>query len=306
MVRYLRRFGRLINLPNNFSVLDADDSKKAIKEALKTFDGAPMGITLKPEQCINEISRAKSREEDAQAFATRLRREQATDASSVAVRLAVAEVYFEYEAALERMNGLDFDDLLLKGCALLRQPGVVSNVLHVLVDEFQDTNTTQYTLMSLFAAATTSNLLAAPGLLPPGGWTSEDTQPVGLSIVGDPDQSIYAWRNAEVTNLEKMFGMFSGTRRVKLEENFRSTGAILEASLRVVEQGEAHARVSHALLTPVLQTQSASPRASTRRTPPACPSCSRRTPRPAPKRPLSRPKSSGWLRIPAGCWITTT
>lgn len=238
MVRYLRRYGRLIDLPNNFSVLDADDSKKAIKEALKTFDNAPMGITLKPEQCLNEISRAKSREEDAQAFAARLRREQRTEGSSVEVKLAIAEVYFEYESALQRMNGLDFDDLLLKGCQLLRQPGVVSNVLHVLVDEFQDTNTTQYTLMSLFAAATTPNLLAAPGLLPPGGWTADEAQPVGLSIVGDPDQSIYAWRNAEVTNLEKMFGTFAGTRRVKLEENFRSTGAILEASLRVVEQGE--------------------------------------------------------------------
>lgn len=101
----------------------------------------------------------------------------------------------------------------------------------------QDTNTIQYSIMTLFARATTGNLARSPGLLGPD-WAQDGPAPVGLSIVGDPDQAIYGWRNAEVTNLAKMRREFAGTYAVNLEENYRSTGAILEASLKIVEQDE--------------------------------------------------------------------
>lgn len=93
-------------------------------------------------------------------------------------------------------------------------PRVVARIQSVLIDEFQDTNTVQYDLVKLIAKASGS-----------------------LTIVGDPDQSIYGWRNAEVENLEKMQTEFQPCRQIFLEQNYRSTGAILGAALAVVRQG---------------------------------------------------------------------
>jgi DNA helicase-2/ATP-dependent DNA helicase PcrA len=114
-------------------------------------------------------------------------------------------VYAEYEEALRTSNLLDYDDLLLRCALLLRQhPECVSNIEAVLIDEFQDTNSVQK----------------------------------NVTIVGDPDQSIYGWRNAEIKNLERMEKRFPGTDVIHLEENYRSAGAILQSAQQVIEQDE--------------------------------------------------------------------
>lgn len=100
-----------------------------------------------------------------------------------------------------------------------KNPNCVKNVSHVLVDEFQDTNTIQYNIVKLMAASSGS-----------------------LSIVGDPDQSIYSWRSAEVENLAFMLKDFPRTHQVFLEENYRSTSSILAAALAVVQQGRERRR----------------------------------------------------------------
>lgn len=96
-----------------------------------------------------------------------------------------------------------------------KAPKIIAKCRHILVDEFQDTNTTQYELMKLFAQASG-----------------------GVTVVGDPDQSIYGWRAAEIENLQHMRRDFPGTEAVYLEENYRSTGSILAASLAIVSQDD--------------------------------------------------------------------
>jgi len=126
------------------------------------------------------------------------------------------QVFAEYESALTKANLLDYDDLLLRCVELLRQhPSCVSNVEAVLIDEFQDTNLVQFDLMRLFAAKRNR-----------------------ITIVGDPDQSIYGFRSAEVQNLIRMRKQYPDTLVVLLEENYRSSGAILLSALEVIQQDE--------------------------------------------------------------------
>ena len=125
-----------------------------------------------------------------------------------------AQLYEEYESALDRSNLLDYDDLLLRCVDLLEAyPKCVSNVEAVLIDEFQDTNVVQFKLMKLFA-----------------------NQRNRVTIVGDPDQSIYGFRYAESKNLERMRRQYPETLEILLEENYRSSGAILLSALEVIQQ----------------------------------------------------------------------
>ena len=127
-----------------------------------------------------------------------------------------AQVFAEYESALTKANLLDYDDLLLRCVDLLRQhPSCVSNVEAVLIDEFQDTNLVQFDLMRLFAV-----------------------ERKRVTIVGDPDQSIYGFRSAEIQNLTRMRKQYPDTLVVLLEENYRSSGAILLSALEVIQQDE--------------------------------------------------------------------
>lgn len=123
-------------------------------------------------------------------------------------------MYQDYEHALETSNLLDYDDLLLRCADLLRKhPQCVSNVSAVLVDEFQDTNRIQFELMSLFAVKNKC-----------------------ITVVGDPDQSIYGFRSAEIENLRRMQRLYKDTTVVLLEENYRSSGSILDCASVVIEQ----------------------------------------------------------------------
>ncbi|MCO5576835.1 hypothetical protein L7F22_030655 [Adiantum nelumboides] len=134
----------------------------------------------------------------------------------------IGHTYIEYETHLRDINSLDFDDLMMFGLRLFSEHGrVIANLRHVLVDEFQDTNIIQYDLMSCLAGRTGSR--------------------GSVSIVGDPDQSIYGWRSAEVGNLETMAKEFAAwtksgkVKRAFLEENYRSTGSILQVAKGVID-----------------------------------------------------------------------
>lgn len=126
----------------------------------------------------------------------------------------LVQVYHAYETALATSNLLDYDDLLLRCADLLRRhPECVSNVQAVLVDEFQDTNHIQYELMNLLASKNRR-----------------------ITVVGDPDQSIYGFRSAEVRNLARMQQLYKNTSVVLLEDNYRSSGSILSSAQDVIEQ----------------------------------------------------------------------
>ncbi|KAL9620233.1 MAG: hypothetical protein Q9160_005242 [Pyrenula sp. 1 TL-2023] len=144
-------------------------------------------------------------------------REPKSSHANSADRQEFEEIFDAYESELKISNRLDYDDLLLRCQQLLEEaPVCVSNVEAVLIDEFQDTNTVQYELMKLFAARHRR-----------------------ITIVGDPDQSIYGFRSAESKNLALMKAHYPETIAIILEENYRSCGAILRAAQNVIEQDTA-------------------------------------------------------------------
>ncbi|KAL9934839.1 hypothetical protein V8E36_006614 [Tilletia maclaganii] len=210
--RYLRRYGQKIGLSNSFTIADVDTVKKILKSLIQSETHAisAMGgeATMKPDAVLSEISKAKSKNISASDY-----RQSITPKCSP-FRKQIAHLYELYEEALQKITALDFDDLLLYGVRLMKNhPEAVKDVQHVLVDELQDIDTTQFQLMELLAQHCRA-----------------------VTTVGDPDQSIYGWRSAEVANFEKMVNNFKGTQRVCLEENFRSTGNIVDAALKVVQQ----------------------------------------------------------------------
>jgi DNA helicase-2/ATP-dependent DNA helicase PcrA len=168
----------------------------------RTIKRLKSSIEVKAAQ--SRISRHKAHGLSPDALADRAKAEE----------LELVDIYREYESALAASNLLDYDDLLLRCGDLLREhPQCVSNVQAVLVDEFQDTNIIQYELMNLFASKNRR-----------------------ITIVGDPDQSIYGFRSAEIQNLKRMQQRYTNTTVVLLEDNYRSAGSILNAAQEVIEQ----------------------------------------------------------------------
>ena len=201
-VQYLHQYGQHIGLPKDFGIADSADSKAILKRVIKKRD-----FSLEPPKALGRISAQKTRFVDSEKLAHEAKHVEQQE---------FAQVFAEYEAELKRSNLLDYDDLLLRCCLLMRtNPECVSNVQAVLIDEFQDTNNIQYDLMTLFAQK--RNV---------------------ITIVGDPDQSIYGFRNAEIKNLARMKQDWPDTLTINLEENYRSSGAILEAAQNVIEQDE--------------------------------------------------------------------
>ncbi|KAL7420030.1 ATP-dependent DNA helicase srs2 [Cryptotrichosporon argae] len=237
-VRYLRRYGNRIGLSNNFAIADADDCKKIMSALIKANPelAAASNDPLKESAVLSEISKAKAKGVTPELMAARATAEPGPSSLTI-----TAELYALYEATLGTAGALDFDDLLVYGLKLFKEhEDILESCFHVLVDEFQDTNITQYELMRCFAKAHG-----------------------GVTIVGDPDQSIYGWRSAEVGNLDQMTQDFSGVQAIFLEENYRSTGSILAASHAVVSQDRARVqkqlRTSHPQSTAVTLKQFGSP-----------------------------------------------
>ncbi|GAA6042157.1 hypothetical protein JCM8097_004990 [Rhodosporidiobolus ruineniae] len=215
-VRYLRKYAKLVGLSSNFLITDRDDCLAIIKRLLLLdFVPATLKRELKPNNWLEHISRCKARMMSPDMYrASRMSGGQTLSISEEEKVEAMARMHEAYEDELAKANALDFDDLLVRGYELFsKHPRVVGKIQSVLIDEFQDTNTVQYDIVKLIARASGS-----------------------ITIVGDPDQSIYGWRNAEIENLEKMLSDFKPVKQIFLEQNYRSTGAILGAALAVVRQ----------------------------------------------------------------------
>ncbi|HBL16917.1 MAG: hypothetical protein A2X36_15765 [Elusimicrobia bacterium GWA2_69_24] len=207
--RILRRHAAALKLTPYFTVYDADDQKRLIVESMKEL-GLAEEERSKAGLYVSIISRAKDDLLDAQSY------EIHALAQGDPFRQRVASVYKAYQRKLDAAGGLDFGDLLLKACGLFRHNEEVRSYYqklfeHVLVDEYQDTNHAQYVLTKTLAA-----------------------QHRNLCVVGDPDQSIYAFRGASIRNILEFETDFSDARIVKLEENYRSTPNILDAAHAVI------------------------------------------------------------------------
>ncbi|KAL1297908.1 hypothetical protein AAFC00_006423 [Neodothiora populina] len=205
--RYLVSYGHHIGIEKNFGIADMSDSKAIITRIIKR-----QNLSIEPGAAGARISSLKATNISCDQYAAK--------AKNAEHEFAV--VYTEYEEALKASGLLDYDDLLLRCADLLRQhPQCISNIEAVLIDEFQDTNTVQLDLMCLFA--------------------QHKARCRHVTIVGDPDQSIYGWRNAEIKNLERMEFRFPETDVIFLEENYRSAASILRSAQKIIEQDTSRA-----------------------------------------------------------------
>ncbi|MDD3594347.1 MAG: 3'-5' exonuclease [Candidatus Gastranaerophilales bacterium] len=205
-----------ISWNRNFTIYDQDESLAVIKAALKHLNMDDK--IYKPKVLQIEISNAKNKMLNAYQFACRAR-DYRTD--------KVAQVYDFYEKALSVNNALDFDDLLLMAVNLLEQNEEIrtkyhNKFRHILVDEFQDTNLAQYKLIKLLF----TNAKPAEEL---------DLSETSLCVVGDVDQSIYSWRGADYKILLNFRSDFPEAKMIKLEQNYRSVGTILEAANKIIK-----------------------------------------------------------------------
>ena len=205
-VRILRMDGASIGLDKRFLIYDTDDQVSLMKQIMKA-----RGLTdkdIKPRAVLSVISNAKNEMRSAEDFSMSARgpREQ-----------KIAELFFAYEKALEEAAALDFDDLLTKTVELLQNSPEIRQKWqrqfeHILIDEYQDTNAVQYALIKLLV-----------------------NEQRNLCVVGDDAQSIYSFRGADYTNILNFERDFPGTTVVKLEQNYRSTGAILDLANSLIQ-----------------------------------------------------------------------
>ncbi|MGY4711104.1 DNA helicase PcrA [Mycolicibacterium sp. CBM1] len=219
-VRILRNQASLLpGLNSNFSIYDADDSRR-----LLLMIGKDMGLDLKrysPRLLANAISNLKNElisPEDALA---------ALEPAADELARTVASVYGEYQRRLRGANALDFDDLIGETVAVLQNYPQIAQYYrrrfrHVLVDEYQDTNHAQYVLVRELVGA------AAPD--------TDTVPPSELCVVGDADQSIYAFRGATIRNIEDFERDFPNATTILLEQNYRSTQNILSAANSVISR----------------------------------------------------------------------
>ena len=210
--RILRRDIDKLGYDTSFTIYDSADAERVVKDAMKDLRMDEKAFP--PKSILGYISRAKD--------AMKLARDYAEEcAKSGDYRLQrIAQVYTEYEKRLKAANALDFDDLILRTVLLLRQDEEVRTYYqrkfrYVLVDEYQDTNNLQYQLASTLA----------------GGYEN-------FCVVGDDDQSIYRFRGATIENILSFENQYHGCRTIRLEQNYRSTQNILEASNAVIRNNQ--------------------------------------------------------------------
>ncbi len=210
-VRILRREARRFGYPSSFSIYDQADSQRLMAMVCRELD---LDVRYHPPKAMaNQVSALKNELIDYETLAGR---------ATGYREKALAEAYGEYQRRLVAAGAMDFDDLIMVTVNLLQSFGDMAaeyreRFRHVLVDEYQDTNHAQYVLVRELAGA--------------GG-----EAPAELAVVGDADQSIYAFRGATIRNIEEFERDFAGARVIMLEQNYRSTQNILAAANAVVSQ----------------------------------------------------------------------
>ena len=222
-VRILRREAKHLGVRSQFSVYDADDTRRLVGLVARDLELDPKkfaarGLAAQISNLKNEL----------------LGSEEAAERATNEYERRVAEVYALYQARLRSANAFDFDDLIMETVALLqRLPDVAEyyrrRFRHVLVDEYQDTNHAQYVLVRELVAPACSGGAQGGAKAEPAS-----TQPGELCVVGDADQSIYAFRGASIRNITEFERDFRDAHTVLLEQNYRSTQTILTAANAVI------------------------------------------------------------------------
>lgn len=211
-VRLLRYEHEAAGLSSSFTIYDAQDSQRLIQMVLKAQDVDIKRFT--PKMVAARISDAKNELIGPARYAE--------TAGKDPVSRIVADAYVEYDKRMRASNALDFDDLIMRTVDLLRDNPLIAEhyhrrFRHILVDEYQDTNHAQYVLVRALV-----------------GDGSDGVTPAELTVVGDSDQSIYAFRGATIRNIEEFERDFTGARTILLEQNYRSTQNILSAANAVI------------------------------------------------------------------------
>ena len=211
-VRLLRYEHEAAGLSSSFTIYDAQDSQRLIQMVLKAQDVDIKRFT--PKMVAARISDAKNELIGPARYADL--------AGKDPVSRIVAAAYVEYDKRMRASNALDFDDLIMRTVELLRDNPLIAEhyhrrFRHILVDEYQDTNHAQYVLVRALV-----------------GDGSDGVTPAELTVVGDSDQSIYAFRGATIRNIEEFERDFAGARTILLEQNYRSTQNILSAANAVI------------------------------------------------------------------------
>lgn len=213
-VRILRRHIDRLGYDNNFTIYDSDDQKSVMKEVCKRLQ---IDTKVHKEKAIlAAISSAKDELITPEQFLM--------NAGDDLGQQRIGKAYAEYQAMLKKNNALDFDDLIVKTIELFRlQPEVLGyyqeRFRYIMVDEYQDTNTAQFTFVSLLA-----------------------NKYQNLCVVGDDDQSIYKFRGANIGNILNFEDKYRDARVIKLEQNYRSTGNILDAANAVIANNRGRKR----------------------------------------------------------------
>jgi DNA helicase-2/ATP-dependent DNA helicase PcrA len=205
--RILRIDGEFVGVPRSFAIYDDADQMALMKRICAEYNLESKQYP--PRAFLSMISRAKSELITAEAYALK---------TASYFEELVARCYQRYEAMLTENSALDFDDILVKTVELLRdnedvQGEYLERYEHVLVDEFQDTNVAQYVLAKLLAPPPDAN----------------------ICVVGDPDQSIYSWRSADIRNILNFERDYPKATVVRLEQNYRSTQTILDGATKIIE-----------------------------------------------------------------------
>ncbi|WND35626.1 DNA helicase PcrA [Streptomyces sp. BB1-1-1] len=222
-VRILRRESKKLGFTSSFSIYDAADSKRLMALVCRDLDLDPKRFP--PKSFSAKISNLKNELIDEEDFAA-----QAADG----FEKTVAQAYALYQSRLREANALDFDDLIMTTVNLLRAfPDVAEHYRrrfrHVLVDEYQDTNHAQYSLVRELVGTTEHAVDVPP---------EAEVPPAELCVVGDADQSIYAFRGATIRNILQFEEDYPDATTILLEQNYRSTQTILTAANAVIERNE--------------------------------------------------------------------
>lgn len=223
-VRILRRESKRLGFTSSFSIYDAADSKRLMALVCRDLDLDPKRFP--PKSFSAKISNLKNELVDEEDFAV-----QAADG----FEKTLAQAYAMYQSRLREANALDFDDLIMTTVNLLRAfPDVAEHYRrrfrHVLVDEYQDTNHAQYALVRELVGSAEQ-----PVDVPRN---ADDLPPAELCVVGDADQSIYAFRGATIRNILQFEEDYPDATTILLEQNYRSTQTILTAANAVIERNE--------------------------------------------------------------------
>jgi len=204
-LRILRAYAQVIGLATNFSIYDTADQTKVLKEAIKLLD---MSTTNFPPASVHAaISNAKNQLLTPEAYAVK---------AGGFYERQISRIYTKYQSMLQNNAALDFDDLLLRTTLALRDhPAMLAELRerfgYMMIDEYQDTNHAQYILAHALA----------------GGHRN-------IAVVGDPDQSIYAWRGADIRNILDFEKDYPDAKVVRLEQNYRSTKTILALASKLI------------------------------------------------------------------------